>query len=226
MALRQTERLNFQRGNRLTSAPAAEPVTATELRTQLRTDSTDLPDAQANLYIAEARQELEDQTGLALISQSWQLTIDRWPSQREPWWDGVREGSINDLHGGGASSLELPRYPLQSITSCTVYDEDSNSTAVTVATTFDVDTQQMPGRLTLQRGATWPIALRANNAIEVVYVSGYGDASSDVPAPLKRAVRSMAAYLYQHRGDGCDAGDAYQASGAAATAGKYKVRKI
>ncbi len=226
MALRHTANLYMDRGNRLTVAPAIEPVTADELRTQLRTDSTDLPDATANQYITEARQEIEDQTGLSMITQSWQLTIDRWPSQGEPWWDGVRQGSISELHGGAASSLKLPRYPLQSITSCTVYDEDSNSTAVTVATTFDVDTQQIPGRMTLQRGATWPVALRANNAIEIVYVSGYGDAASDVPAPLKRAVRSMAAYLYQHRGDGCDVGDAYQKSGAAASAGKYRVWKV
>ncbi len=226
MAFRQTKSFTQYRGNVLTVAPATEPVTAAELRTQLRTDSTDLPDAQADAYIEEARQEFEDQTGLALINQSWQLTLDRWPAYRDggEWWDGVRDGAINDLHGGD-QSVHMPRYPLSSVTTVTTYDEDSNSTAVTVSSTFDVDTQQRPGRISLQSGATWPTALRPTNAIEVVYVSGYGASASDVPAPLRRAVKSMAAYLYQHRGD-CGAGDAYTQSGAASIAAKYKVRKI
>jgi len=96
---------------------------------------------------------------------------------------------------GGAADIEIPRWPLQSITSCTVYDEDSNSTAVVVSSVFDVDTQSLPGRLSLQSGATWPVALRANNAIEIVYVAGYGDAAADVPADLRRAVKQLASAL-------------------------------
>lgn len=227
MALREPVRLYQHRGNVLTSAPAAEPVTAAELRTLLRESATGLPDAEADDFIAQARQEIEDLTGLALITQSWRLTIDRWPTAREPWWDGVRQGSINDLHGpANMSSLHVPRYPLQSVTSVTVYDEDSNSTAVTVASTFDIDTAQRPGRITLKAGATWPIATRANNAIEVVYVAGYGDAASDVPAPLVRAVKQMAAYLYAHRGDDCTIDDAMSASGALAIAKRYQVARI
>jgi len=226
MSFRHTKSYAQYRGNVLTVAPASEPVTAAELRTQLRTDSTDLPDAQAEAYIEEARQEFEDQTGLALIDQSWQLTLDSWPVYRRggEWWDGVRDGAISDLQGGDGS-VYMPRYPLSAITSVTTYDEDSNSAPVTVATTFDIDTQQRPGRISLQSGATWPIAMRPTNAIEIVYVSGYGASASDVPAPLRRAVRSMAAYLYQHRGD-CSAGDAYTQSGAASIAAKYKVRKL
>ena len=84
----------------------------------------------------------------------------------------------------------------------------------------------MPGRATLKRGAVWPVAMRANNAIEVVYVAGYGDAATDVPAPLKRAVKQLAGYLYAHRGDGCDVEDAYSKSGASGIVGRYKVLKV
>jgi len=222
MALRQTEKLYQNRGNRITVDPAIEPVTLAEMKTQLRIDGTDDDDF-LTAAISEARQEIEDLTGLTFITQSWQLTIDRWPTGREPWWDGVKQGHIDTLSGPNRS-LELPRYPLQSITSVTTYDEAGNSTAITVATTFDVDTQQMPGRMTLQSGASWPTALRANNAIEVVYVAGYGDAASDVPAPLKRAIKSVVAYIYSHRGDDCDMSDALAA--VSATIDRYKVRKI
>jgi len=167
MALRAPVMIYQPRGHVQTSAPAVEPVTAAQLQTFLRESATGLPDAEADDFIAQAREEIEQLTGLALITQSWRMAIDRWPtSGREDWWDGWRQGAIADLHSGRASmDLPLPRYPLQSVDSVTVYDEDGNATAVTIASTFDIDTYQHPGRLTLQSGATWPVALRANNAI-------------------------------------------------------------
>jgi uncharacterized phiE125 gp8 family phage protein len=78
----------------------------------------------------------------------------------------------------------------------------------------------------LQRGATWPVALRANNAIEIVYTAGYGADASSVPAPLRRAVKQLAAYLYTHRGDMCDMGDAMHDSGAGSIMGQYKIKRV
>lgn len=226
MSLRASVPLYQFRGSVLTSAPASEPVTAAELRTHLRTDSTELPDAEANALITDARTEIENMTGLAFITQSWRLSIDRWPAGGEAWWDGVREMSITELYRTSTiQSLALPRWPLVSITSVTVYDEDSNSTVVNVANTFDVDTYQTPGRITLKRGQTWPVALRANDAIQVIYVAGYTNAAA-VPSPMKRAVKQLAAFLYSHRGDDCNPKDAYDSSGAAGIMNQYKVARI
>jgi uncharacterized phiE125 gp8 family phage protein len=214
MALRPAVPLYQQRGSVLVTAPATEPVTATELRTHLRVDATELPDAEANGLIAESRQMIEETTGLAFISQSWRLSIDRWPGGAEAWWDGVRQMAISELYAPSyLTSVELPRWPLASVTSVTVYDEDSNSETVTVATTFDIDTYQIPGRMTLKRGSTWPIALRANNAIQIVYVAGYTNAAA-VPASMKRALKQLAAFLYTNRGDTCEPADAMSKSGA------------
>ena len=225
MSLRHTVSLHQHRGSRIDTAPDTAPVTAAELRTYLRETSTGLPDAEADELVDEARTLIEDHTGLALITQTWQLTLDQWPHGQERWWDGVQQGHINSIYAAPhLVDVELPRYPLQSITSVTVYDEDGNSSVVTVADVFDIDTQQMPGRMTLQRGAVWPIALRANNAIEVVYVAGYGDASTDIPASLKRAVKQLAAYLYSHRGDECDT--AIKDSGVDGILATYKVARI
>lgn len=226
MSLRASVPLYQFRGSVLTVAPATEPVTAAELRTHLRTDATELPDAEANALITDARTEIENMTGLAFISQSWRLSIDRWPAGGEAWWDGVREMSITELYNSNTlQSLTLPRWPLVSITSVTVYDEDSNASTVTVNDVFDVDTYQTPGRITLKRGQTWPIALRANNAIQVIYVAGYANAAA-VPSTLKRAVKQLAAFLYSHRGDDCDPKDAYDASGAAGIMAQYKPMKV
>jgi uncharacterized phiE125 gp8 family phage protein len=156
------------------------------------------------------------------------LTLDNWLNQRNPWWNGTRLGSINELYGGASvlETIELPRYPLQSVSGVTVYDEDSNSTAVTVANVFDIDTKSYPGRMRLQHGSTWPIAVRALNAIEITYVSGFGATATDVPEPLKRAVRTMAAWLYDNRGTGCSMGDAYVKSGASLIMRKYLRVKV
>jgi uncharacterized phiE125 gp8 family phage protein len=226
MALRPAVPLYQQRGSVLVTAPATEPVTATELRTHLRVDATELPDAEANGLIAESRQMIEEMTGLAFISQSWRLSIDRWPGGAEAWWDGVRQMSITELYAPSyLTSVELPRWPLASITSVTVYDEDSNAETVTVATTFDVDTYQIPGRMTLKRGSTWPIALRANNAIQIVYVAGYTNAAA-VPASMKRALKQLAAFLYTNRGDTCEPADAMNKSGANDILAIYKPMRL
>lgn len=224
MSLRPARSVVYRRASVIETAPAAEPVTADELRTHLRADSTLLGDTEANALIAEAREEFEAQTSLALITQSWRLSLDAWPNGEPDWWDGMRDGSVADLYKS-AQSVELPVYPLASVTSVTTYDEDSNATAITVATSFDVDTYSRPGRISLQSGAVWPTALRPTNAIQIVYVAGYGDAA-DVPAPIKRAVKAMAAYLYAHRGDGCSPTDAYVQSGAKAVADRYRQARL
>jgi hypothetical protein len=224
MSLRQAVSLHQHRGNVLVTAPTSEPVSAAELRLHLRTDTADFPDAAT--YVTDARQEIEERSGLAFLTQTWRLALDRWPAGGEQWWDGVREGSINDLYGSASlRSVEMPKWPLASITSVTVYDEAGNSSAVTVADVFDLDVYRRPGRLTLKRGAVWPVALRASNAIEILYVAGYTSAAN-VPSPMKRAIKQLAAYLYAHRGDDCDPAEAYVASGAESLMAQYKPARL
>jgi len=225
MTLRPAKLLYQYRGHKQTTAPSVEPVTAAELRTHLRETATGLPDTEAEGYIAEAREYIEEQTGIALITQTWLMALDRWPSGQEPWWSGTRQGAISEL-AGPSREVRLPRYPLQSIDSVTVYDEASNATVVSVAATFDVDTYQTPGRLTLKSSATWPVALRDTNGVEVSYISGYGDAATDVPAAIRGAVRRMAGYHYANRGDGCGVGNAYTMSGAETAMRAYMVARI
>jgi hypothetical protein len=223
MTLRPNIPLHQYRGHVITVPPATEPVTLAEVKAQLVIDGT-ADDAMLTDFIAEARQELEDITGLALITQEWRLSLDRWPGAREPWWDGVRQGALSEL-SGVPGQVAMPRYPLVTIDDVTVYGLDGVGVAVDVAATFDVDTYQKPGRMALRFGQTWPIALRPTNAIEVEYTAGYG-AAANVPGPIKRAIRNMVAHMYAHRGDGCNAGDAWHESGAADIAGRYAVARL
>lgn len=226
MSLRLPVHLYQYQGSELVTGPAIEPVTLEEMRQHLRIDDEDEHEYLLDL-ISEAREEIEQASGLTLINQTWRLAIDRWPAGRQEWWDGVREGHINQLYGpNGSTDLFLPKYPLVSVNSVKVYDEDSNESTVNIAQTFDVDAIQRPGRMSLKVGAAWPVALRASNAIVIEYTAGYGSASTDVPAPLRRAVKVLAAYLFSHRGDGCDPVEAMRMSGAAAVVNRYRTARI
>lgn len=223
MSLRAPVSLYQHRGSVLVTAPTAEPVTAAELCLHLREDAANLPDALS--YVKDARQDIENRSGLAFITQTWRLALDRWPTGGEAWWDGVRDGSVADLYGAATRSIALPKWPLASITSVKVYDEASTETTVTVANVFDVDLYSRPGRMTLKSGQTWPVALRASNAIEIVYVAGY-TSPANVPGPMKRAIRQLAAYNYSHRGDDCTPDEAYSASGAEAIMAQFKPARL
>jgi uncharacterized phiE125 gp8 family phage protein len=223
MALRNPVKYRQYRGHQRVTAPASEPITPNDVKTQLELDTSDTSfDSQLELYISAAREQAEAVTGLALITQTWKLTLDHWPNAGEPWWDGVRQGAITDLYSSGRpSDIILPRYPLQSVDSVTA-DGDS----VTVADTFIEDTQQEPGRLVIKRGATWPVVLDNANGIGIEYTAGYGDNAEDVPATIRLALTQMAAHMFEHRGDGCTSEDAYRKSGAKAMLDRYKAVEL
>jgi uncharacterized phiE125 gp8 family phage protein len=225
MSLRSPVQLTNARGSAIVTQPAIEPVTAAEFKAQVRDDA--LTDAEALAWVTTARAYIEEMNNLAIITQTWRLALDRWPSGREKWWSGVRQGSRTELYGPSSfSDVPLPRYPLQSITSVTTFDTGDNATAVTVADVFNVDTYRTPGRLALRSGQTWPIALRETNAIVIDYVAGYGSAADDVPAPIKQGILLMAASLYENRGDGCSTVDAYAMSGARGMVEIYRAKAI
>ena len=181
-----------------------------------------MSDDDATAWVASAREYIEQMTNLAMITQTWRMALDDWPRGREEYWSGVRQGAISELYGPSSfSDVELAKFPMQSVDSVKTYSDDGTETVVNVADTFDVDTYRTPARIALKSGASWPTNLRRTNAIIIDYIVGYGDAAADVPAPLKQSVKMVAAYMYEHRGDGCSAADAYQASGAAALASPY-----
>jgi uncharacterized phiE125 gp8 family phage protein len=53
----------------------------------------------------------------------------------------------------------------------------------------------------LFNGATWPTVTRKANGAIVRFEAGYSSQSSGVPEPLKMAVKALAAYWYERRGD-------------------------
>jgi hypothetical protein len=222
MALRPRKTLAQSRGHRLETAPAVEPVSLADVQAIIISPPSE-DDAFITTCIEQARAIFESTTGIACITQSWKLTLDMWPTQRDLWWDGVREMAVSELHGSGhgPSVLKLPHYPLQEVDSIRTYGLDDTANNIDTDVVFYTDTNSFPGRLGLRQGQSWPIALREHNAVEIIYTAGFGDAASEVPAVLKRAVGNAAAFLYHNRGVGCSSGNVMAGSGAINIAAEY-----
>jgi len=207
MAFRHTLRLWQKRASRIVTPPAVEPVTAQELRDFLRESAAGLPDDQAEAFITEARQLIEDFYNVAMIDQTWFVAADTFGADvRNP-------------------EMELPRWPLKTVEDFKVYDPDGTATDVDVSANFNVDVYSMPGRIRLKQSGTLTGPYRDQNAIEIEYTCGYGAASENIPAPIVRAVKQLAAMLYNNRGD-CSTDELMNRSGAASIMRAYEVVRV
>lgn len=183
-------------GIRVTTAPSVEPLALSEVKSYLRISGSG-EDTLIGTFIEAARTFCEDFTGRALITQTLTLTLDATNEIDDPLFEGTRTGPYINFY---KSFISLPRPELQSVTSVKTFADDDTATTF-ASSKYYVDTSRDPARIVLRTGETWPTALRVANAIEVVYVSGYGNAASDVPAPLKIGMMQHIAYMYDQRGD-------------------------
>jgi uncharacterized phiE125 gp8 family phage protein len=158
----------------LLTAPAVEPLSLAEAKAFLRVEHNDDDDV-IEALVSASRIHIETQTRRALITQAWRLAFDAWPeSGRMPVVPG----------------------PLQDLTAARVYDFGNAAHAVDVQN-FVADV----GGSALAF-ATWavPAPGRIAAGIELDVTVGYGDAATDVPEPLRQAVRLLTAHWYENRG--------------------------
>lgn len=145
--------------------PATEPVSLADMRLHLGiTQATETGrDAIITARIIAARQWVEQQTGLALITQ----TLNGW------------DGSFP--HCGGAVDL---KGPLQSVTGVTYTDANGQPQTLN-PTLYQVDT--VVGRIMPAYNQSWPDVRKSFNAVKIVYVAGYGNAAA-IPQAIKEAI--------------------------------------
>lgn len=156
-------------GLRVVTGPTAEPITLAEARAQCRIEQT-LEDASFAAYILSARQYLEAITGRAFLTQTLELTFDDFPA-----WE-----------------IELPRGPVASITSINYLD---TAGATQPVTSYTLDGQSWPARLTPAFGATWPQTRGTAGCVAVRFVAGEAQA----PAPIRQAMLLAVAHWNEHR---------------------------
>lgn len=160
----------------LVTAPVVEPVTLTEAKDHMRVDaSTD--DALIEALILAARERVETFTGRALVTQTWDWTLDCF----EP-------------------ILIVPKPPLVSVTSITYVDSDGASQTL-ASTVYQVDIKTQPARIVEAYGQTWPTTREQLNAVTIRFVAGYGIAASHVPMALRQAALLLIGHWYRERED-------------------------
>ena len=183
-------------GIRVTTAPSVEPLALADVKSYLRISGSS-EDTLLNLMIQTVREFCEDFTGRALITQTITMNIDGTRMLDDPLWEGTRVAPDVKFY---KDHIQLARPRVQSVTSVKTFSDSDVATTFS-ASKYYLDSQREPARVVLRDGETWPVSLRVANSIEVVYVAGYGDAATDVPAPLRLGMMQHLAYLYDQRGD-------------------------
>lgn len=156
----------------LVTAPASEPVTATEAKKQLELGSGSDHDDQLTLLIEAARQQWEHDTDSALMAQTWRVYFDSF-----------------------GCGLQLPKAPVQSITSVKYYDLDNSQQTLSTSV---YSTDLASGRIVLAYDQSWPSYVSRWDAIEVDYAIGVADAA-DVPAIAKQAILLLIGHYFENR---------------------------
>lgn len=161
---------------KLVTAPAKEPVSYADADAHLNADGED--EAYVTALIAVARRKVEEDTGLALITQEWKYAMDDFPC---------------------GDRFEIPKGPLQSVEAVSYFDEDDTE-AEFDSGDYQVDTLPTYGVVALRSDASWPtVTLRPSSGVVVEFTAGYGDDGADVPEPLRQAILILVGALYEHR---------------------------
>ena len=157
-----------------TTDATIEPVTLADVKKWVGiADSETGWDDTLNSLIAAARNRVEKDTRRALISQTWTLKLDEFPSFDEfielpvPTLINVTTGGITYLNSTGGTSTFLPA-------------------------NWEIDTNRTPGVLYLKFDKDWPSNVRLiQNAVSVVFSAGYGSTRSDVPDEATIAIKQL-----------------------------------
>lgn len=185
----------------LVTAPAAEPVTLDEAKAHLRVTIDD-DDDRITRQIAVAREQAETIARLAIVTQTWDLYLDRFPDTAGYWDRRNRQlgpGSPAYWPRRSLGKVQIPRPPLVSI-GTVEYVDASGSTVTLDSAEYRVGTGT-PGTIAPALNRNWPTAADVTDAVRIRFTAGYGNASA-VPACVKEAILLLVERLYDGTPDG------------------------
>lgn len=164
-------------GLRLITGPTGSPVSLAEAKAHLRVYGSE-DDGLIVSYLLAAVQKAERDTNLLLASQTWELTLDRFPAET----------------GSAAGELRIPRAPVQSITSIT-YVDSAGATQTVTSTDYVLDKDVQPARVVPAFGKVWPTPRVQASAVTVRFVAGH----TQIPEPIRAAILLIVGHLYENR---------------------------
>lgn len=162
--------------------PLKPVLTVAECKQFLHIDHAD-EDATIEIFRDAAVSYVDGLTGIlgrALINQTWRVNLDGWPT----------------------CEIRLPFAPISAITTIKYWDGATPSVQQTVTASDYVllEDHLSPYVKFISSFSGATLAERAD-AIEILFVAGYGADGTSVPAAIKAAVLLMLGNLYEHRED-------------------------
>lgn len=138
----------------------------------------ELEDDLISELITASREYCEDITGLALATQTIELYLDDFPC---------------------SDRFDLPKPPLQSVTSVKYKNSAGTETTMTENTDYLVDTDSTIGRIVLPYSVSWPsFTPYPVNPIKIRYVAGY-TSTNLIPKSIKQAMLLLIGHWYANR---------------------------
>ncbi len=185
-----------------------EPVTLAEAKLHLRLEIDD-DDALVTTLITAARRYCETAIRAALVSQSWTLMLDSFPSAGGYYNRAIREiwPSLGGLPSGlgfypglipnSTGVIDIPLPPLVSVTSVNYWDFNGVFQTVNPST-YNISLG-IPGRIQPQYSLVWPISRPTIDSVQVSFVCGQGSAELNVSPNVQAAIKMLLAHWYLNR---------------------------
>ncbi len=178
----------------LVTAPTDDPLTLEEVKVHLRVTHGDEDVLIATLSQAAAH-TVEQRIERQLLTATWKLELDCFPAW-EPYWDARWGG------WGRPGIIEVPRPPLQSVTSIK-YLDTAGVEQTWPGTDYVVQQPSGPyasaGRIMPAVGKAYPDTAPLPGAVRIEFVAGYGATEVAVPVGLKQAMLMYVGNWYEHR---------------------------
>jgi len=148
-------------------------VSVADMKTHLRETSSDL-DGLIETYIEAATKQFEQRTNLALMPQTWRLTLD--------------DTEV-------VERVEIYKYPIIGFSSITYYDSDNVSQSLTSSADDYISyIDGRPGSLIFDDP---PTCYERDDAMTIQFVAGF----STVPDDILLAIKMMVWRIYNHPDD-------------------------
>lgn len=165
----------------LITGPELEPLDLAQVKKHLRFSST-TEDTLLDGWVAAARQYFEDQTGRQIMTATWELWLDAFPTGR----------------------LELPKPPLLDVVSVSYLGSDGDLVAIDAAdytVMAPAGALATPGWVQLPYGGLWPTPQDVPGTARVRFRAGYGSATGDVPELVKTLLYLLVGQFHKYRAD-------------------------
>lgn len=155
-----------------------EPITAADFRAWSRFDLHN-ENQIIDILIRTAREQSEEYANLSLITKSYTLYFDDFPTNSE--------------------EIKLPRSPLTAVTTVQYYDA-AGTLQTFDASNYQVDTVRRPGRIKLTSSASWPAVEQDKiNAVQITFSAGFGAEPRHVPETYKTILLFFVKHMFERR---------------------------